>query len=345
MKVAFKSLIAAAAFIAAGAASAATVTVTLGNTVYKGHTLSGSEVLTFGADANSWLDVLRASVTANGASTVATSKDSDGYYSSVTMSAPLVSLNVDGATDDLQSAAGAGGITVTAPVLRAISSGGTVTITDLNVDLNTKTVYATVIGANGVGTQTNVALWTLDTVLGPTNIASPSNGSSQFNLAVQGLHLTANGNTVVTSALGLQTLGKAATAAISDFGSIAMSIDSVVTLPPVPCKVSFKTTTLNTSSPLFNTEVTVANNTSNAATGWTVNWTYGKPTLLVNVKNAKLSNKSLKAYTAQPVATNATVAAGASTTFSFRGYAGGTIPAISDVSATLGGQTCAVSGQ
>lgn len=58
MKVAFKSLIAAAAFIAAGAASAATVTVTLGNTVYKGHTLSGSEVLTFGADFNGWLDTI-----------------------------------------------------------------------------------------------------------------------------------------------------------------------------------------------------------------------------------------------------------------------------------------------
>ncbi len=345
MKVAFKSLIAAAAFITAGAASAATVTVTLGNTVYKGHTVSGSEVLTFGADANSWLDVLKASVTANGASTVVTTKDSDGYYGSVAMSAPLASLNVDGVTDDLQSAAGTGGITVTAPVLRAISSGGTVTITDLNVDLNTKTVYATVIGANGVGTAVNVAMWTLDTVLGPTNIALPSNGSGQFNLTVQGMHLTANGNTLVTSALGLGSLGKAATAAISDFGSIAMSITSTAVPPQAACSVSFKTTSLNTSTPLFNTEVTVANNSSNAATGWAVNWTYGKPTLLVNVKNAKLSNKSLKSYTAQAVATNATVAAGGSTSFSFRGYAGGTIPAVSDLSATLGGQACAVSGQ
>lgn len=345
MKVAFKSLIAAAAFIAAGAASAATVTVTLGNTVYKGHTLSGSEVLTLGPDANAWLDTIKGTVAANGAGVVTATQDADGFYTDITMTAPLVSLNVDDANDNLQSLAGSGGITLTAPAMRYISSGGSVTLTDLNVDLNTKTVYATVIGANGVGTLTKVALWTLDTVLGPTNIALPANGGGTFNLAVQGLHLTADGTTKVVSSLGLARLGQAALAAVSDFGSISMTLDSVVTLPPVPCKVSFKTTTLNTSSPLFNTEVTVANNTSNAATGWTVNWTYGKPTLLVNVKNAKLSNKSLKAYTAQPVATNATVAAGASTTFSFRGYAGGTIPAISDVSATLGGQTCAVSGQ
>ncbi len=343
MKVAFKSLIAAAAFIAAGAASAATVTVTLGHTVYKGHTLSGSEVLTFGADANSWLDVLKASVTANGASTVVTTKDSDGYYSSVAMSAPLASLNVDGVTDDLQSAAGTGGITVTAPVLRAISSGGTVTITDLNVDLNTKTVYATVIGANGVGTAVNVALWTLDTVLGPTNIALPSNGSGQFNLTAQGLHLTANGSTLVTSALGLGSLGKAATAAISDFGSIAMSITSTAVPPQASCSVSFKTT--NKNALLFNTEVTVNNPSSNAATGWQVNWHYAKPTLLLKVKNAKLSNKGLTNYTAAPTATNATIAAGASTSFSFRGHANGGAPAVSDLSATLGDQACAVNQQ
>jgi hypothetical protein len=77
-----------------------------------------------------------------------------------------------------------------------------------------------------------------------------------------------------------------------------------------------------------------------------VNWTYGVPTLLTNIQNAKITNKSLKAYTAQPGKTNATVAAGGATTFSFRGHAnGGGIPAISDLSATLGGQSCPVTAQ
>lgn len=345
MKVAFKSLIAAAAFIAAGAASAATVTVTLGNTVYKGHTLSGSETLTLGTDANAWLDTIKGTVAANGAGVVTATQDTDGFYSSITMAAPLVTLNLDDATDNLQSLAASGGITLTAPVMRYISSGGALTLTDLNVDLNAKKVYATVVGANGVGTLTNVPLWDLDAVVGPTNIALPGNGGGQFNLAVQGLHLTTDGTSKFVSALGLYRLGQAALAAVSDFGSISMSLTSVAVLPQASCSVSFKTTPLNTSSPLFNTEVTVANSGSNAATGWTVNWSYGKPTLLLNVKNAKLSNKSLKNYTAQPVAANATVAAGGSTSFSFRSFAGSTTPAISDVSATLGGQACAVSGQ
>lgn len=343
MKVAFKSLIAAAAFIAAGAASAATVTVTLGNTVYKGHTLSGGETLTLGADANAWLDTIKGTVAANGASTVVATQDTDGFYSSITMTAPLVSLNVDDATDNLQSLAASGGITLTAPTMRYISSGGSVTLTDLNVDLNAKKVYATVIGANGVGTVTNVALWDIDTVLGPTNIALPANGGGTFNLAVQGLHLTADGTTKVVSSLGLARLGQAALAAVSDFGSIAMSLTSTAVPPQTTCSVSLKTT--NKNAQLFNTEVTVNNASSNAATGWQVNWHYAKPTLLLNVKNAKLTNKGLTNYTAAPTATNATIAAGGSTTFSFRGHANGGAPAVSELSATLGDQACAVSQQ
>lgn len=341
MKVAFKSLIAAAAFIAAGAASAATVTVTLGSTVYKGHTLSGSETLTFSPDGTSWLDVIKGSVASSGVSTVVSTKDSDGYYTSITMAAPLVSLNLDGVTDDLQSLAATGGITVTAPVLRAISTGGSITLTDLNVDLNAKKVYATVVGANGVGTVTNVPLWDIDTVLGPTNIALPANGSGVFNLTVQGLHLTVDGNSKVVSSLGLARLGQAALAAVSDFGSISMSVTSTAVPPQTACSVSLKTTDKNAA--LFTTEVTVNNTGSNAATGWQVNWHYSKPTLLLNVKNAKLTNKYLTNYTALPTATNASIAAGGSTTFSFRGHANGGAPAVSDLTATLDGQTCAVS--
>jgi len=118
-------------------------------------------------------------------------------------------------------------------------------------------------------------------------IALPANGDGTFNLAVQGLHLTADGFNKITSSLGLINVGKAALAAVSDFGSISMSINSVAVLPQAACSVSFKTTAMNTASPLFNTEVTVANNGSNAATGWAVNWSYGKPTLLLNVASAE----------------------------------------------------------
>ncbi|KGM40361.1 hypothetical protein JY96_10835 [Aquabacterium sp. NJ1] len=292
------------------------MTVTLGHTVYKGHTLSGSEVLTFGADFNAWLDTIKGTVAANGASTVVATQDTDGFYTSITL---------------------------TAPVLRSISSGGSVTLTDLNVDLNAKKVYATVIGANGVGTVTNVALWDIDTVLGPTNIALPANGSGTFNLAVQGLHLTADGSAKVVSSLGLVTLGKATLAAVSDFGGLSMTLNSTAVPPQASCSVSFKTS--NKNAQLFNTEVTINNPSSNAATGWQVNWHYAKPTLLLKVKNAKLSNKGLTNYTAAPTATNATIAAGASTSFSFRGHANGGAPAVSDLSATLGDQACAVNQQ
>jgi len=344
MKVAFKSLIAAAAFIVAGAASAATVTVTPGTTVYKGFKLSGDQTLSFSADVLSLFDIVQPVVGPTAPATTTVTKDTDGIFLGVTLAAPITSLAVDDTTNTAQSTNATGGITLTVPVLRGVSSGGALTISDLQVDLQSKKVFATVNGANGVGTLTNVYLWDFDTVAGNTAVIPPVPGSATTNYTVSGLHLTVDGYNKVTTSLGLLNIGKSAVAAITDFGSISTVVNAEQVATPLPtCSVSFKTT--NKTSPLFNTEVTVNNHGSNAATGWTVNWSYGKPTLLLNVKNAKLSNKSLKSYTAQPVATNATVAAGGSTSFSFRGYAGGTIPAVSDLSATLGGQTCAVSGQ
>lgn len=351
MKFAFKSLIAAAAFIAAHAASAATVTITLGSTVYKGHTLSGSETLTLSPDALSVLDVLGISstsqVSAYGGSTVSASWDpASTFLMDISTQTPLVSTTVDGTTDEMQSIAGKGGLTllVSARSQPPVSSGGSLTITDLDVDLTTKTVYATLIGANGVGTLTHIALWNLDTTLGPTSLAALSapDGGGTLNLTAQGLHLTANGYNQIVAALGLRSLGKAALSSISDFGIINVSLTSVLQ-PLTTCSVNFKTT--NKNAQLFSSEVTVNNAGSNAATGWKVNWRYNKPTLLLKVKNAKISNKSLTNYTAAPTAANATIAAGASTTFSFRGHANGGTPTVSGLSATLGDQTCAVTPQ
>lgn len=344
MKVAFKSLIAAAAFIAAGTASAATVTVTPGTTVYKGFKLSGNQTLSFSSDALSLFEIFQPVVGPTSPATTTVTKDTDGVYLDVTMAAPLSSLAVDDTNDLAQSAASTGGLTMTIAPLRGVTSGGALTITDLQVDLLSKKVFATVIGGNGVGTLTNVYLWDFDTVAGNTAVIPPVPGSATTTFTVSGLHLTVDGYNKVTTSLGLLNIGKSAVASITDFGSISTVVKAEQVLTPLPtCSVSFKTT--NKTSPLFNTEVTVANNGSNAATGWAVNWSYGKPTLLLNVKNAKLSNKSLKSYTAQPLASNATVAAGGSTTFSFRGYAGGGVPAVSDLSATLGGQTCPVTAQ
>lgn len=338
MKVAFKSLIAAAAFMAAGAASAATVTITVGNTVYKGVKLNGSETLNFSVDAIGAFDTYMASLASYGPGVATSTKDTDGFYTSASVSAPVASLNVEDTTDQAVSVAASGGLTMTLPWRKAISSGGSLTISDLNVDLANKVVYATLIGANGVGTLSNVPLWTFDTQAGNTTVVPAGGGSGNVTFSVSGLHLTTEGTNRVAASLALGPLGKGVLNSLPDFGSISFSLDAVRELPI--CSVSLKTTGKN--QVLFNTEVTVTNHSSNATTGWQVSWNYNKPTLLIAPKNAKLTDKGLKRYTAKPVAGNTVIAAGGSTTFSFKGHANDGAPVLSDLAATVGGAACAV---
>jgi hypothetical protein len=344
MKVAFKSLIAAAAFIAAGAASAAVVTVNAGTTTYKGVKLSGTETLSLSADFISLFDAFQTGVTSNGVSTTITTKDSDGIYISAVATAPIASLTVDDTNNQILSVTSPDGLTLTQPLLRNVSTGGSLTISNLSVDLLTKRVYATIVGANGVGTLTDYYLWDFDSVSGATTVPQPATSTSPGTntITVTGLRLTADSLNKTVTSLGMVRIGSTALGSVFDFGSITLPVTATPVL--TPCTVTIKTTAKNAA--VFTTDVTIHNGTTNASTGWNVNWTYGVPTLLTNIQNAKITNKSLKAYTAQPGKTNATVAAGGATTFSFRGHAnGGGIPAISDLSATLGGQSCPVTAQ
>ncbi|MBI5926798.1 MAG: cellulose binding domain-containing protein [Aquabacterium sp.] len=340
MKVAFKSLVAAAAFIAAGSAFAATVNITAGTTIYKGVKLSGNETLSISVDALGFLDILQPTITNTGPAVVTVDKQDNFTHVNVSATAPLTSLALDDTTQETLSASSVGGMTWTVPFKRGLTTGGSITISDLQVDLATKRVLASVTGANGVGTLLNYALWNFNTVESSTVvIPSTPNATAITTFKVSGLQLTTDGITKISTALALSNLGQSALRSILDFGAISTTVTAT---PAATCSVTFKNTVIPTSTPLFNTEVTVANNSSNPATGWNVNWRYGKPTLLTNIKNAKLTNKYLQNYTAQPLSTNTMIPAGGSTTFSFRGYANSVIPAISDLSATLGGQTCPV---
>src|SRR5690606_36006710 len=155
MKFAFKSIAAAVAFVAAGAVSAQTtiptdnspVTAPNGETVQ----VSGSGTLSFSTLLLGALDVGQVAITAYGDAVPDIQLDPDGYYVSAAVSAPLTSLTYDGTT--ITNATTTGGATQTSPVLKGVSSGGTLTVTDLAVNLTTSEVFGTIIGANGVGTQ------------------------------------------------------------------------------------------------------------------------------------------------------------------------------------------------
>ena len=222
-----KNLIAVTAFVATGVASAAAVTVPA-NTAFNGLSFSGSGALSFSADLLGALDTGKVTVANYGSATTSVLKDTDGYYASVTASAPITALTIDSTNYAVLSAATTGGATQTAPVLKSVSSGGSLTVTDIQADLTSKTIYATIIGGNGVGTITNFALWNYSTLVGPTSYTGPG----QYVDDISGLSLTTDGAAKFSASLGLLNLGKAALNGIADYGTIHSVINTTLVLAP-----------------------------------------------------------------------------------------------------------------
>lgn len=233
MTFAIKSIVAATAFAAAGMASAASVTVPA-DTAYSGLSFSGSGSLSFSADLLGALDTGKVTVANYGAATTTVAKDTDGFYTQVSAAAPITALTIDSSSYAVLGAATTGGATQTAPVLKSVSSGGSLTVTDLNVDLANKKVYATIIGGNGVGTINNFALWNYSSIVGETKFTH----AGDYVNDISGLTLTSDGFTKFSQSLGLLSLGKAAMQGITDYGTIHSTIHTVINpqdlVDPVP---------------------------------------------------------------------------------------------------------------
>lgn len=225
MRVALRLTSMASLMTLALGAQAASVVVPTGTGLYYGLTFIGSGTLTFSAELTSALDAGKVSVSPFGAAVGTILKDSDGLYSQVSVSAPLTSLTIDTSTNRVVGATTAGGLTQVVPVLKSVSSGGSLTVTDLNVDLANKRVYATLIGGNGVGTLTNFYLWDIGSITGSTAISGPGT----FSTTLSGLSITAGGFNKFSQSLGLLSLGKSALSGVTDFGTIT----SVIGTPPL----------------------------------------------------------------------------------------------------------------
>ena len=211
MKLAFKSIVATAAFVAAGVASAAATTVPVGGAINGLTFTGGTGTLSFSAALLDALNVGQVVITGSGAATASFTKDAAGAYTSASAAAPFTSASIDSATGTILVGNTSGGATQTSPVLAGVSGGGFVTIGDLSVDTTSKKVFATIVGGNGVGTLTNYYMWDYTTFSGATNIASGDVVSTYG-----GLRATTAAMTMLNQALALQRLGKSALATVND---------------------------------------------------------------------------------------------------------------------------------
>ncbi|MGC4062488.1 MAG: PEP-CTERM sorting domain-containing protein [Aquabacterium sp.] len=219
-----KRLAVVLALAAAGAAHADTLVVKPGGATYQGQV-----TFAFDADARAMLDVSHMSVASYGTVNLVKQIDTDGYYTQLSVSTPMQSLTLDTDSLEILGVGGKGGVTITAPVFKSISSGGSLTITDIATDLSTKTVHATLIGGNGVGTISNFALWDFAAQSGPTVYT----GNQMVN-DITGLTLTAGGLAKISQSLGLLDLGQVSLNAIGDFGALHVVTNFTQICDPSP---------------------------------------------------------------------------------------------------------------
>ena len=236
MSLRFKQGVAASMFVAAGLAHASVVTIPAGEPYYgwpyDGAEIGGAEAWSLSADLLGALDTAKTSIVPYGAAATTVFKDSDGFYTQASTAMPITSVTIDSQTNGPVSVATTGGITLTTPALKKVSSGGSLTVTDLNFDLANKKVYATLIGGNGVGTLNNYHLGDFATIVGPAWTTGYDSRCGVYNdcaymtpgLTLYGLSLTADGFNQVSQALGLLNLGRSALNGVTDFGTITRGV-------------------------------------------------------------------------------------------------------------------------
>jgi hypothetical protein len=259
-----KSLIAATAItMFAGAAQAALETGTLevgGSYASNGYTfsdLSGSGTLEFSKLLITALNLASVGTQAVPAATlqISTSTNASGAvkYVSVAAAAPVTGLTstFDGATVTVTAVQTQGGSLQTTVKNSATNGTGSLSISDLKVDLTTKTIYADIVGANGVGTLNDYALWTYDTISGPTTFdltpgAPASAGSSTLSSTntLSGLFLVKSTDidAIFVKSLNLNNTGRSGINAVNNrtatntagFGSITSKISVIATPIPEP---------------------------------------------------------------------------------------------------------------
>lgn len=235
MKFAFKSIVVAAAFVAAGAANAALVTLS-------GDQVSGTGALTFSSALTSALNTGKVAVSTYGTDTTSNIvRAADGSYASVTIGAKVTSITYDDVTNQVTRVVTSGGARQVSPELTNISYGGWAEVGDLDVRFLASgaiEIYGRIRGdSNYTGDSAVDFTGKLFDVVGTTaSRTAPAlpkfSGDSTVHIdgsvalsTLNGLAITTDAFAQLSTALDLYNLGVGALqTAAGNFGSINSSI-------------------------------------------------------------------------------------------------------------------------
>jgi hypothetical protein len=242
MKFAHKKLIAAVALAVAGAANAAPLTINAGGSLTnQGWTLSGlngNASLVFSRSLIGALNAGGVQLAQVSPATLVATVGSTGKYTSASAAAPIQSVtgSFNGTTISVSGVSSAGGALMTTVDDDFTTTGGSLSLTNLRLDLTTMRVYASMVGGNGVGTVNDLYLWNAGAISGATSFAAASGLTTVVN-EISGLTITANAFSLFSRALGLTEAGDAALSKVTDFGKISSSISVTMAqtvTPPIP---------------------------------------------------------------------------------------------------------------
>lgn len=219
--------------------------------------LSGAGALSFAQRLNGTVNTLRAGLSAVPDATLDVSTRTNPVtlavnFTSVAVKSSISSLTavLDGSSIKLQEVGTRGGVLLTTPVKNGTTNGsGSLSISNLRIDLTTQIIHADIVGANGVGTLNDHALWRYDTISGPTEFTIDSNGSFPMALSatttLSGLFLVDSLDiyNVFQKALNLTVVGRAAFDAVNNrsfsggvgFGSITLTTSISAVPEPSAC--------------------------------------------------------------------------------------------------------------
>jgi len=236
MKHALKSVIFAAAFVAAGVASAATVTViTDGTTVTRGFTATGSGNLELSENLAGALSLGKVQVGSYGGTTVNPKDisyvDKDGYdvtYTTYVASSPVTSMSFDENGNRIVNAKSAGGLTQAMARNTSLkAAGGNASVGDLDIRFladGSAQIYGSLIGKSLTGTAVNYSGLMFN--VSKANITGATSfpmAAGTYTTSLSGLAITTEGFNAFAQVFGLDSSGNgyaALKAAAGDFGSI-----------------------------------------------------------------------------------------------------------------------------
>jgi len=244
MKFVLKTMVAGAALVAAGLASAASVTVSAGASTTSGgwtfSDLSGAGTLSFSSTLIGALNAGGIVIEKIDPATVVTEINKKGKYTSASAAAPVASLTGDltGNTYSVTGVQTLGGAKQISEFddFAIKASGGFLEIKNLRVDLTAKKVYADLVGANGVGTHNNTELWSISAITGSTTVNLVEGTNTSVN-ELTGLTINAAAFSLFAQALALtDNVGVPSLQTVTDFGKISSSISfkAAKATPAVP---------------------------------------------------------------------------------------------------------------